>query len=292
MDIERIIETFNRPERLPVEAIKACLAKRDEVAPAFVSLLERCADSALLDPEDEEALFFIVHILGEMGEQRAFQPLMDFLAADQEGVERILGDAVTETLPRILIATFDGDTDRLYELMNEPEIDEFVRGAVFEAWTYYVLVGRIERDEAHRYLTGCFETLRPSRDSYVWISWMDAIAHLGFAELGELVKLAIQEGRIDEGAMAFRDFQDCLAAALDASDREAWMEQERLYPFQDTIGVLSKWHCFSEQYLRDRRREQSAALAPETVINPFKLVGRNDPCPCGSGKKFKKCCLQ
>ncbi|MBQ7721705.1 MAG: SEC-C domain-containing protein, partial [Kiritimatiellae bacterium] len=22
----------------------------------------------------------------------------------------------------------------------------------------------------------------------------------------------------------------------------------------------------------------------------FKKVGRNDPCPCGSGKKFKKCC--
>ena len=26
--------------------------------------------------------------------------------------------------------------------------------------------------------------------------------------------------------------------------------------------------------------------------NPFKHVGRNDPCPCGSGKKYKKCCLQ
>ncbi|QIR06622.1 SEC-C metal-binding domain-containing protein [Salinivibrio costicola] len=25
-------------------------------------------------------------------------------------------------------------------------------------------------------------------------------------------------------------------------------------------------------------------------INPFKSVGRNDPCPCGSGTKFKKCC--
>ncbi len=24
--------------------------------------------------------------------------------------------------------------------------------------------------------------------------------------------------------------------------------------------------------------------------NPYKNVGRNDPCPCGSGKKFKKCC--
>jgi hypothetical protein len=27
------------------------------------------------------------------------------------------------------------------------------------------------------------------------------------------------------------------------------------------------------------------------TINPFKTVGRNDPCPCGSGQKFKKCCL-
>jgi hypothetical protein len=25
--------------------------------------------------------------------------------------------------------------------------------------------------------------------------------------------------------------------------------------------------------------------------NPFKSVGRNEPCPCGSGRKFKKCCL-
>jgi SEC-C motif-containing protein len=28
---------------------------------------------------------------------------------------------------------------------------------------------------------------------------------------------------------------------------------------------------------------------PETVRNTAK-VGRNDPCPCGSGKKYKKCC--
>lgn len=31
--------------------------------------------------------------------------------------------------------------------------------------------------------------------------------------------------------------------------------------------------------------------APKTITNPFKHTGRNDPCPCGSGKKFKKCCL-
>lgn len=29
--------------------------------------------------------------------------------------------------------------------------------------------------------------------------------------------------------------------------------------------------------------------ASEPVRNPLKDVGRNDPCPCGSQKKFKKC---
>ena len=28
-----------------------------------------------------------------------------------------------------------------------------------------------------------------------------------------------------------------------------------------------------------------------TFTSPFKQIGRNDPCPCGSGKKYKKCCL-
>lgn len=26
-------------------------------------------------------------------------------------------------------------------------------------------------------------------------------------------------------------------------------------------------------------------------VREYKKIGRNDPCPCGSGKKYKKCCL-
>ena len=36
----------------------------------------------------------------------------------------------------------------------------------------------------------------------------------------------------------------------------------------------------------------SKAKAPDSfqIVNTEPKVGRNDPCPCGSGKKFKKCC--
>ena len=29
----------------------------------------------------------------------------------------------------------------------------------------------------------------------------------------------------------------------------------------------------------------------KTIVNPGASLGRNDPCPCGSGRKYKKCCL-
>ncbi|MGD9600764.1 MAG: SEC-C metal-binding domain-containing protein [Gammaproteobacteria bacterium] len=29
--------------------------------------------------------------------------------------------------------------------------------------------------------------------------------------------------------------------------------------------------------------------AQDPIRNPLRDVGRNDPCPCGSGQKFKKC---
>ncbi len=36
--------------------------------------------------------------------------------------------------------------------------------------------------------------------------------------------------------------------------------------------------------------EQKLIGLKAKAINPFRKVGRNDPCPCNSGKKFKKCC--
>jgi uncharacterized protein YecA (UPF0149 family) len=46
---------------------------------------------------------------------------------------------------------------------------------------------------------------------------------------------------------------------------------------------------------RDEKRNDDDGLSswgsPKPVRNPMRHVGRNDPCPCGSGKKAKKCCL-
>ncbi len=48
-----------------------------------------------------------------------------------------------------------------------------------------------------------------------------------------------------------------------------------------------------EDFLGDMSKEELGELfnyKQKPYVNPYAGVGRNDPCPCGSGKKFKKCC--
>jgi hypothetical protein len=50
----------------------------------------------------------------------------------------------------------------------------------------------------------------------------------------------------------------------------------------DWLVILNEWRVANTQPLQD--------IDPRVVTVPRKKVGRNDPCPCGSGKKYKKCC--
>jgi len=49
-----------------------------------------------------------------------------------------------------------------------------------------------------------------------------------------------------------------------------------------------------ERYLKGLPGEDDAPLppAPETIRKSAKQPSRNDPCPCGSGKKYKQCCAR
>ncbi|MDA1099421.1 MAG: UPF0149 family protein [Proteobacteria bacterium] len=39
-----------------------------------------------------------------------------------------------------------------------------------------------------------------------------------------------------------------------------------------------------------RRQGREYAAQTETFVRPHRKIGRNEPCPCGSGKKYKRCC--
>lgn len=73
------------------------------------------------------------------------------------------------------------------------------------------------------------------------------------------------------------------------------LRQERSTPRPNYRDAKTALH---RQYLAeldsaaiDLEAVRRAHLSPETYVRETPKVGRNDPCPCGSGKKYKKCCL-
>lgn len=69
-------------------------------------------------------------------------------------------------------------------------------------------------------------------------------------------------------------------------------DPEMLY--RNMVGCNAEWLYTLPQWdklLTEERRKELYKIekSSKTVIKPPK-VGRNDPCPCGSGKKYKKCC--
>jgi hypothetical protein len=294
MDAAEILDQLTYAEGLPKTALRAASEKRVEMVPLFL----REIDSYLALDSGERAkptpLFFIFHLLGEWRERTAYRPLARLLRCPAHEIDAVLGDAITSTSHRVMAAVFDGDPQPLYEIILDPNAEQFVRSRMCEALAMVVLRGELDRALAERFLRYAFMDLQPQAECYVWYGWQSAVAMLGLTELTILVKRAFDRGFIDQQWLGFEHFQQDLEWAI----RHPGLRRRRseLTLFGATVEELSGWYGFSDDYLADWARrlkqKQTELIESEPYRNRFRDIGRNDPCPCGSGKKFKNCCLR
>lgn len=296
MDVQEILERFTNNEGLPDVAIRAADADRTALVPAFLQAVETFLSASADERAKPSPIFFIFHLLGSWREKSAYRPLARLLRCPREDLDQVLGDAITQTSGRVMAAVFDGDPQPIYDLILDPEANEFIRSGMCEALAMVTLEGELPRSEAARFLAACFTEIKPERNCFVWDGWQTAIAALGLAELRAQVKLAFERESIDPTWLSFEDFEQDLNATLEYPDAPGWF-LERHAPFGDVLDEFSHWVFESE---RELKKERPAARVHQPLwdgeqgqaFNRFRDVGRNDPCPCGSGKKFKKCCLE
>jgi preprotein translocase subunit SecA len=62
-----------------------------------------------------------------------------------------------------------------------------------------------------------------------------------------------------------------------------WVETSATHAQAETAGDMARQQ-------EEAIKSSQGGAAIETIRNRGTRVGRNDPCPCGSGKKYKKCC--
>ena len=299
LPIEHYLETIAESDRLPGSAIAICVIRIEEAAPALRTLLARAVLDESLTESEELLLFRGLHILGGARDTRTFKPLMRLLHRSQEELDELLGYAITETLSRIVACVFDGDHDALLDAIADRHIDEFVRDALFGAATFLAWNGQIDRVHLQRFLIDFYQKRLAYDEDYSWLGWQEAIALLGLRALRPLVEQAFQEGRISPQMLRLEDFDATLEEAETAPDSPSRFKHAGLGYIEDVLETLERFDRNDSATVDDDIADDMdddllddnwlPPIAP--ITNPLRAVGRNDPCPCGSGKKFKKCCL-
>lgn len=274
-------------------AVTACMQRYPEAGPHLRSALEGFAAGGRETNEKAQGLFRALHIMGEMRDSQACAPLLRLLGRDPEEVGWLLGDAITETLPRILVGVFDGDADALFEAIADQDRDELVRDSLLRAATFLTWEGRIDRAALVAFLVRFGSGELAVETEFVWHAWVDAIALLGLRHLEPLVTQALAKGLIDEFIFERDEFD----ASLERAERNpadiSRFTDVGMGHLDDVLDILRDFDAQDdEQDEEDSARFESVKdMSDQPIINPFRHVGRNDPCPCGSGKKAKRCCL-
>lgn len=298
-------EIRNNDGKFPRGILLKAIDQRDEIIPELLEILENTFQNAegLAEDVDYLAHIYALYLLAQFKEQRAYPLVVALLEKPYDILNKLLDDTITEGLSRILASVFNKDVNPLKRIIENEQVDEFIRSAAMDALVVLVAQRIIERDEIVTYFLQLFHGGLEREYSYIWDALAGGCYHLYPIETIEDIEAAYDEGLVNPTSISFDEIKE----QLDKSKEEVLDElhnDPNYQLIQDTICELEWWACFDENenenennrimdlpLLKKSYLEQTSTRKLQT--EPYRAehkVGRNDPCPCGSGEKYKKCC--
>ena len=116
--------------------------------------------------------------------------------------------------------------------------------------------------------------------------WMDHIDAMDELKKGISLRSYGQKDPVVEYRIEGFDMFDEMIAGI----REGTVKILLLAPFRKPNAPMPQEAPKREQVAQPTATSSDGTVAPATIRRQGKKVGRNDPCPCGSGKKYKNCC--
>ena len=283
--------------RFPRKAMQAALEQREAITPELLRVVEAVAEDPIKHAEREDYMLhhFALYLLAQFREKRAYAPIVKMFSAPGETPFDLAGDTVTEALSQIFGSVFDGNPVPLQGLVESEDVNEYVRSAAIDAFIVLEHSGQMTRDEVVEYFRGLFHGKLQRTHSYVWDGLVCAVADLPAPELLEEVRQAYADGLVDSGVADVEDIERDLVV------QQPW-RREKYDIITDAIGEMEWWASFHPEDSRSKKLPKPLVpipsapapppvsyVAPQPFVREAK-IGRNDPCPCGSGRKYKKCC--
>jgi len=279
MNVQQILEELEvNTGVFPRQAIQEAIAKQEQITPELLKILEYATQNV---EELVERMGYIAHIyamflLAQFRERRAYPLIVNFYSIPGEVTLDLTGDVVTEDLDRILASVSGGDIGLMTELVENEQANEYVRNAALRGLVILVARGEQSREDIVAYFQSLYRGKLPREYLHIWNELVFTSTYLYPEEVLDDIKQVFKDGLIDGMYIDFEFVEDVLADGKDKA-LEDLRTGSGYWFIQDTVSEMEWWACFEP------------ALPRPTILDK-KKVGRNEPCPCGSGKKYKRCC--
>ena len=300
MDAEMLFAQLDKNTgEFPEDVLNDAIDQRELIVPLLLEEL-RCAaaDPAALLSKGGSYIrhIYAMYLLAQFREAAAYPWLVDFVATPGEIVMDLTGNVVTEDLGRMLASLCHGDTVPIKRLIEDPEVNEWVRSAALDALLVLFGEGQLDRDAIVDYLEELFLLKVERKPNYLWSAMVNAACDLFPGELENEIRQAYDRGLVDPNDVSFPEVEEILKMGKESALEDTLKYQKGL--IGNVIDEIGWWACFRKSEEEDSPdmdlfgyEDDYYLPAVKTVVRQGPKIGRNDPCPCGSGKKFKKCCL-
>jgi len=244
--------------------------------------------------------FHALMLLGEINCDRSLDLALNFLKtpdnekfSNRDFIDFYISDSITEDLWMVFYRLGIGREQKLCDFFFEKHIDEFTKCPACNALQQIAL----HHKEKTKKIQGYYEEVL---QRFVEPSFYE---DENLNDAGEIVTLIVGDymetlpnpvsphvqtlydlGLVYKGSIGT---YENLIKDVEKYSQYSIREVVDVFTFYD--NAVKNWYCYNrdEQDFDDDKwikPQQPPYTAPKTT-------GRNDPCPCGSGKKYKKCCL-
>lgn len=319
MNLEQVLLAIGNENgnELPIVGIEAAKTNWTVFYPELERLIDQfIADDTSLTDDEQAILFFGTLLLAELKYFPALSKCLQLFSRSDTvltPIEGLFGVALTELTPTLFYNVANGNTQALSDYIVDGHQAMYCKASAIEAVFAQYEVGIIDNIELGEHVTrwlAAFLALPSSTNSFLISALANSCIEYQLDDFKSQFIGLCDNDLFDKGR-----FSQDEVKAWNSIDAGKLIESGSIKTEFNVIDTLSDWvdeDSFDEELdnmsnegsgefdllmgegglLANILYDENTILENSVPVNSLALAGRNDPCPCGSGKKYKKCCLQ
>lgn len=237
----------------------------------------------------ESKMSFPIHAVYLLGELRAEETLIDILETFRQGEEFIefwYGDFMTNGFWEPLYYIAENQLGTLKEFVLSPNIWTYARSEITCCVGQIGLHQQERKNEVVEWYRDIFNYLAGASledgiidGDFIGLAICDVL-DLRARELLPEIRSLFDLGYVSKG----------ICGDFNAVEREIFEPAKDFFK-KELLNIFNRYNEITTTWFGYTGKDQAEDVGKEPII-VGKIPGRNDPCPCGSGEKYKKCCLK